>query len=39
MIEEFSDVEVAETVLEAISVIQAAQILLAEQREIERGEA
>ena len=39
MIEEFSDVEVAEMVLEAIGVIQAAQILLAEKREIERGEA
>lgn len=39
MIEEFSDVEVAETIMEAIGVIQAAQILLAEKREIERGAA
>lgn len=39
MIEDFSDVEVAETIMEAIGVIQAAQILLEEKRKIEWGEA
>lgn len=38
LVEDFSDAEVAETILEAAGVIEAAQILLEEKRKIERGE-
>ncbi|MDH6231057.1 acyl-CoA reductase-like NAD-dependent aldehyde dehydrogenase [Mesorhizobium soli] len=37
-VDEFSDSEFAETILEAIAVIRAAQILLEEKRNIELGE-
>jgi acyl-CoA reductase-like NAD-dependent aldehyde dehydrogenase len=37
-VDDFSDTEFAETILEAIAVIQAAQILLEEKRKVESGE-
>ncbi|PSJ56252.1 hypothetical protein [Pseudaminobacter soli (ex Li et al. 2025)] len=37
-VDDFSDTEFEETILEAIAVIEAAQILLAEKRKTEGGE-
>ncbi|PSJ51379.1 hypothetical protein C7I85_29545 [Mesorhizobium soli] len=37
-VDDFSDREFAETILEAIGVIQAAQILFEKKRKIERGD-